>query len=145
MASPPSDGSQGWDKWGPVATPAPIIVCGPQPNQCLENWCLTPFPVAAEASGKVTGDVRCAALAQSGSGEVRGNIAAVEARLAGLADGAVEAQPGDHGSGMVSIARAESGGRRLRAHEHRAPNPHRLVMPGMTRHSPSFTERPGTR
>jgi len=26
MASPPSDGSQGWDKWGPVATPAPIIV-----------------------------------------------------------------------------------------------------------------------
>jgi hypothetical protein len=25
MASPPSDGSQGWDKWGPVATPAPII------------------------------------------------------------------------------------------------------------------------
>ena len=28
MASPPSDGSQGWDKWGPVATPAPIIVSG---------------------------------------------------------------------------------------------------------------------
>jgi hypothetical protein len=26
MASPPSDGSQGWDKWGPVATPAPIIL-----------------------------------------------------------------------------------------------------------------------
>jgi cytoskeletal protein CcmA (bactofilin family) len=25
MAAPPSDGSQGWDKWGPVATPAPII------------------------------------------------------------------------------------------------------------------------
>ena len=28
MAAPPSDGSQGWDKWGPVATPAPIIVSG---------------------------------------------------------------------------------------------------------------------
>jgi hypothetical protein len=26
MASPPSDGSQGWDKWGPVATPAPIMI-----------------------------------------------------------------------------------------------------------------------
>ena len=26
MAAPPSDGSQGWDKWGPVATPAPIIL-----------------------------------------------------------------------------------------------------------------------
>jgi hypothetical protein len=29
MASPPSDGSQSWDKWGPVATPAPIIDSGP--------------------------------------------------------------------------------------------------------------------
>ena len=28
MASPPSDGSQGWDKWGPVATLAPIIDSG---------------------------------------------------------------------------------------------------------------------
>ena len=26
MASPPSDGSQSWDKWGPVATPAPILI-----------------------------------------------------------------------------------------------------------------------
>jgi len=26
MASPPSDGSQSWDKWGPVATPAPIMI-----------------------------------------------------------------------------------------------------------------------
>ena len=26
MASPPSDGSQSWDKWGPVAPPAPISV-----------------------------------------------------------------------------------------------------------------------
>jgi len=29
MASPPSDGSQSWDKWGPVATPAPIMIPGP--------------------------------------------------------------------------------------------------------------------
>jgi hypothetical protein len=28
MASPPSDGSQSWDKWGPVATPAPILIPG---------------------------------------------------------------------------------------------------------------------
>lgn len=28
MASPPSDGSQSWDKWGPVATPAPIMIPG---------------------------------------------------------------------------------------------------------------------
>jgi hypothetical protein len=27
-ASPPSDGSQSWDKWGPVATPAPIMIPG---------------------------------------------------------------------------------------------------------------------
>ena len=26
MASPPSDGSQSWDKWGPAATPAPIMI-----------------------------------------------------------------------------------------------------------------------
>ncbi|MEA3063740.1 MAG: hypothetical protein QOJ27_168 [Sphingomonadales bacterium] len=41
--------------------------------------------------GKVNGDVRCGALTQGESGEVRGNIIAVEARLAGLVDGAVEA------------------------------------------------------
>ena len=41
--------------------------------------------------GKVTGDVRCGALTQGESGEVRGNIKAGEARLAGLVDGAVEA------------------------------------------------------
>jgi cytoskeletal protein CcmA (bactofilin family) len=41
--------------------------------------------------GKVCGDVRCGALTQGESGEVRGNIIAVEARLAGLVDGAVEA------------------------------------------------------
>ena len=41
--------------------------------------------------GKVTGDVRCGALTQGQSGEVRGNIHAGEARLAGLVDGAVEA------------------------------------------------------
>jgi len=29
MASPPSDGSQSWDKWGPVATPAPIMIQAP--------------------------------------------------------------------------------------------------------------------
>ncbi len=32
MASPPSDGSQGWDKWGPVATPAPIIFSAASPS-----------------------------------------------------------------------------------------------------------------
>ena len=41
--------------------------------------------------GKVTGDVRCGSLTQGESGEVRGNIFAEEARLAGLVDGAVEA------------------------------------------------------
>jgi len=41
--------------------------------------------------GKVSGDVRCGSLTQGESGEVRGNIHAVEARLAGLVDGAVEA------------------------------------------------------
>ena len=41
--------------------------------------------------GKVIGDVSCGALTQGQSGEVRGNIKAVEARLAGLVDGAVEA------------------------------------------------------
>jgi cytoskeletal protein CcmA (bactofilin family) len=41
--------------------------------------------------GKVLGDVRCGSLTQGESGEVRGNIRAGEARLAGLVDGAVEA------------------------------------------------------
>lgn len=41
--------------------------------------------------GKVLGDVRCGSLTQGQSGEVRGNIRAGEARLAGLVDGAVEA------------------------------------------------------
>jgi cytoskeletal protein CcmA (bactofilin family) len=41
--------------------------------------------------GKVNGDVSCGSLTQGPSGEVRGNIKAVEARLAGLVDGAVEA------------------------------------------------------
>ena len=41
--------------------------------------------------GKVTGDVSCGSLTQGQSGEVRGNIRAAEARLAGLVDGAVEA------------------------------------------------------
>lgn len=41
--------------------------------------------------GKVAGDVRCGALTQGESGEVRGNIKAGEARLSGLVDGAVEA------------------------------------------------------
>jgi cytoskeletal protein CcmA (bactofilin family) len=41
--------------------------------------------------GKVLGDVSCGSLTQGQSGEVRGNIRAGEARLAGLVDGAVEA------------------------------------------------------
>ncbi|HYJ83673.1 MAG TPA: polymer-forming cytoskeletal protein [Allosphingosinicella sp.] len=41
--------------------------------------------------GKVVGDIACDALTQGQSGEVRGNIKAAEARLAGLVDGAVEA------------------------------------------------------
>ncbi len=41
--------------------------------------------------GKVIGDVHCGSLTPGGSGEVRGNIKAGEARLAGLVDGAVEA------------------------------------------------------
>ncbi|MEA3008806.1 MAG: hypothetical protein QOJ91_498 [Sphingomonadales bacterium] len=53
MASPPSDGSQSWDKWGPVATPAPIMIRGDplaalaglaaQSFQRFRNWCLTPI------------------------------------------------------------------------------------------------------
>lgn len=41
--------------------------------------------------GKIVGDVACGALTQGESGEVRGNIRATEARLAGLVDGTVEA------------------------------------------------------
>jgi cytoskeletal protein CcmA (bactofilin family) len=41
--------------------------------------------------GKVLGDIGCGSLTQGRSGEVRGNIKAGEARLAGLVDGAVEA------------------------------------------------------
>lgn len=41
--------------------------------------------------GKVLGDIECGALTQGSGGEVRGNIRAAEARLAGLVDGAVEA------------------------------------------------------
>src|SRR4051794_18900921 len=41
--------------------------------------------------GKILGDVRCSALTLGESGEIRGNILAGTARLAGLVDGAVEA------------------------------------------------------
>jgi cytoskeletal protein CcmA (bactofilin family) len=41
--------------------------------------------------GRVVGDVRCGILSQGERGAVIGNIAAGEARLAGLVDGAVEA------------------------------------------------------
>jgi cytoskeletal protein CcmA (bactofilin family) len=41
--------------------------------------------------GKVAGDIDCGVLSQGESGEVRGNIVAGEARLAGLIDGSVEA------------------------------------------------------
>lgn len=81
MASPPSDGSQGWDKWGPVATPAPITIPAPsfprlklvsdtnfagkkgvrkngvrhhfsRPAAPLgENWCQTPICVPGSGSG----------------------------------------------------------------------------------------------
>jgi hypothetical protein len=40
-ASLPSDGSQSWDKWGPVATPAPILILGPV---VLPLARLAPFP-----------------------------------------------------------------------------------------------------
>ena len=43
MASPPSDGSQGWDKWGPVATPAPIIFWGGAGPSRRANVGLAPF------------------------------------------------------------------------------------------------------
>ncbi|HEY0411563.1 MAG TPA: polymer-forming cytoskeletal protein [Allosphingosinicella sp.] len=41
--------------------------------------------------GKVTGDLSCGGLTLGESGEVRGNIRARDARIAGLVDGAVEA------------------------------------------------------
>lgn len=42
MASPPSDGSQGWDEWGPVATPAPIAIPDLEISRCPGNRCLAP-------------------------------------------------------------------------------------------------------
>jgi cytoskeletal protein CcmA (bactofilin family) len=48
-------------------------------------------PGQIHLDGKVTGDVRCGTLVQGTSGEVRGNIVAAEARIAGLVDGAIEA------------------------------------------------------
>jgi cytoskeletal protein CcmA (bactofilin family) len=48
-------------------------------------------PGQLHLDGKVTGDVRCGILVQGTSGEVRGNITAGEARIAGLVDGAIEA------------------------------------------------------
>jgi cytoskeletal protein CcmA (bactofilin family) len=45
---------------------------------------------ALHIDGKVTGDVRCAALSQGESGVIHGNIVADEIRLAGLVDGGVE-------------------------------------------------------
>jgi cytoskeletal protein CcmA (bactofilin family) len=41
--------------------------------------------------GKIDGDIRCNMLTLGESGEIRGNIFAASARLAGLVDGAVEA------------------------------------------------------
>ena len=41
--------------------------------------------------GKILGDVRCPSLTLGETGEIRGNIVAETARLAGLVDGAVEA------------------------------------------------------
>ncbi|HEX8620808.1 MAG TPA: polymer-forming cytoskeletal protein [Allosphingosinicella sp.] len=48
-------------------------------------------PSELHLDGKIHGDVSCGALTQGESGEVRGNIKAAQARLAGLVDGAVEA------------------------------------------------------
>src|SRR3954447_18912998 len=48
-------------------------------------------PGQLHLDGKVTGDVRCGILVQRTSGEGRGNIAAGEARIAALVDGASEA------------------------------------------------------
>jgi hypothetical protein len=43
MASPPSDGSQSWDKWGPVATPAPILIPAGLPLSIFSTlWKLVP-------------------------------------------------------------------------------------------------------
>jgi hypothetical protein len=41
MASPPSDGSQSWDKWGPVATPAPITIPGVALSPALAHLALS--------------------------------------------------------------------------------------------------------
>ena len=48
-------------------------------------------PGQLHVDGKVNGDVRCGTLSQGEGGEIRGNILADEARLAGLVDGAVSA------------------------------------------------------
>jgi cytoskeletal protein CcmA (bactofilin family) len=48
-------------------------------------------PGRLHLDGKVLGDLACGALVLGESGEVRGNIVAAEARLAGLVDGGVEA------------------------------------------------------
>jgi cytoskeletal protein CcmA (bactofilin family) len=48
-------------------------------------------PGQLHIDGKVTGDVSCGTLCQGESGAIAGNIAAEDARLAGLVDGAVSA------------------------------------------------------
>jgi cytoskeletal protein CcmA (bactofilin family) len=48
-------------------------------------------PGQLHVDGKVVGDVKCGTLSQGDGGEIRGNILADEARLAGLIDGAVSA------------------------------------------------------
>lgn len=48
-------------------------------------------PGQLHIDGKVNGDVRCGSLSQGESGAIAGNIAATDARLAGLIDGAVSA------------------------------------------------------
>ena len=42
--------------------------------------------------GAVAGDIACGSLSQGESGRVRGNVTAKEVRLAGVVDGAVEAE-----------------------------------------------------
>ena len=45
-----------------------------------------------QVSGRIQGDVRCAALHQEASGAITGNIVAEEVRLAGLVDGTLSAR-----------------------------------------------------
>ena len=58
MASPPSDGSQSWDKWGPVATPAPITIpaiASLRPPAIPTHWKSVPGTILRQRVPRLSG------------------------------------------------------------------------------------------